>query len=594
MKKTQIIITALILLTTTVFTQNFEQQKITVLPFSGWQGGNSRTISEYQNILTDKIVTRIIKSHRFSVVDRSHLQTIVKEQKLQLSGLIDESTAIRIGGLLGVDKFILGSFTRNSTEYHKAEYYEGKKTTDAYYTAEINASIKLLDVQTAMYIEATESVGSGRGSDAKNALLNALDSVADNVIVGFEEYFRIQAFITKVEKSTVFLDRGKSLGINQGMSFEVYDITKSDIVNRKATIGADYNKIGKLKIVFTESQSSKGRLFGEFLKVQPGNLIRETKEDIKVEAIILEKSFGEVVINVGADLGLSEGSTFDVIKKIKELKDPTTGEIYGMKTKNIGKVYLYEVGPSFARGKIIKGRYAIKEGMKIQETTRLLPNIGVSASYGMRAIVADPNNHVCIVEHPLYWHPQGDNYTGQHNLDVDYSQYEQIGTSTLLRISTYARYLQSNYAYEVGLDIFNINNDIRGWAIDAVISKHIGILPEFIYITPGLGFGMGLSSQDLPDNIVNELSEGNDNSLSSTSFYGVGKLGARITLGNFILFGDASYSSINFSEWTYDVKTGEVKDDIEETEAITIDNELVPYPEISMPITINLGFAYEF
>ena len=327
MKKLIIIITALILLTTTVFTQNFEQQKITVLPFSGWQGGNSRTISEYQNILTDKIVTRIIKSHRFSVVDRSHLQTIVKEQKLQLSGLIDESTAIRIGGLLGVDKFILGSFTRNSTEYHKAEYYEGKKTTDAYYTAEINASIKLLDVQTAMYIEATESVGSGRGSDAKNALLNALDSVADNVIVGFEEYFRIQAFITKVEKSTVFLDRGKSLGINQGMSFEVYDITKSDIVNRKATIGADYNKIGKLKIVFTESQSSKGRLFGEFLKVQPGNLIRETKEDIKVEAIILEKSFGEVVINVGADLGLSEGSTFDVIKKIKELKDQTTGEI---------------------------------------------------------------------------------------------------------------------------------------------------------------------------------------------------------------------------------------------------------------------------
>jgi len=588
MKKTQIVNAVLILLTTTVFAQNIEQEKITVLPFSGWQGSNSRTRSEYQNILTDKIVTRIIKSHRFSVVDRSHLQTIIKEQNLQLSGIIDESTAVRIGGLIGVDKFILGSFTRNSTEYHKAEYYEGKKTKDAYYTAEINATIKLLDVETAMYIEAIESKGSGRGSDARNALLDALDRVAANVIVGFEKYFRIQAFITKIDKSVVYLDRGISLGINEGQSFEVYDININDITGRKLTIGADYSKVGKLKIVFAESQSSKGRLFGDFSKVQVGNLIRETKEDIKVEAIILEKSFGDVVINVGADLGLSEGSTFDVIKKLKELKDPTTGEIYGIKTKNIGKVYLYEVGPSFARGKIIKGRYTIKEGMRIQETTRLLPNIGISASFGIKTTVAEPNNTVgeYIVTN---------DYTGSHEIAIDYSQNDQIETSTLLRFSSYARYLNNNYTMDVGVDIFNISDDVSGWAIDGMVSKHLGILPEFIYVTPSLGLGIGMASQDLPGNIVSRLSDGNDKSLSSLSLYFVGKLGARITLGRFVLFGDASYSSINFSEWDYSVKTGEKdENDVEETEFITINNELVPYPEIAMPITINVGFAFEF
>lgn len=593
MKKTQMVIAILMIMSTFVYAQNIDQEEITVLPFSGWQSNNSREIREFHDILTDKIVTRIIKSHRFKVIDRENLNNIIREQNLQLSGIINERTAVQAGKLIGVDKFITGSFTRNSTEYNKAEYgknSQGKnvKISDAYYTAEINASIKLLDVETAMYIEAIEAVGTGRGKDARNALLNALDRVADNVITGFEEYFRIQAFIAKIDKSIVFLDRGKTLGIKEGMSFEVYDINKNNITKRNLPIGADINKLGKLKIVSVEPQSAKGRLFGDFSKVQAGNLIRETKEDIKVEAIILEKSFGKVVINVGADLGLSEGSTFDVIKKLKELKDPITGEVYGTKTKKIGKVYLYEVGPSFARGKIIKGRYSIKEGMLIKETTRLLPNIGFSLSGGMRITETEPNNTIGSFT-------VSDDYTGSHDISIDYSQYEQIEISTLLRISAYTRYLESNYSMDINLDIFNTSDDIDGWAIDGIISKHIAILPEFIYITPGLGLGFGMSNQSLPDKIVSELSDGNDKSLSAVSLYFVGKLGARVTLGSFVLFGDASYNTINFSEWDYEVKTGKKDDNgYDETENIPIDNVLVPYPEISMPLTATVGFAYEF
>lgn len=290
-----------------VYSQNIEQENITVLPFSGWQSSSIREIKEYQNILTDKIVTRIIKSHRFNVIDRSHLHQIMKEQSLQLSGVIDEATIVQMGRIIGIDKFITGSFTRNSTEYHSGEY--------SYYTAEINATIKMLDVETGMYVEATEAIGTGNGKDRRNALLDALDMVANNVISGFEEYFKIQAFIAEIDKSIVCLDRGTSLGINTGMSFKVYDINKKDVAGRSISVNADVTRIGKLKIVSAESQSSKGRLFGDFSKVSIGSLIRETKEKIKVEATIIEKSFGKVIINAGADLGLNEGSIFNVIKK---------------------------------------------------------------------------------------------------------------------------------------------------------------------------------------------------------------------------------------------------------------------------------------
>ena len=43
------------------------------------------------------------------------------------------------------------------------------------------------------------------------------------------------------------------------------------------------------------------------------------------------------------------------------------------------------------------------------------------------------------------------------------------------------------------------------------------------------------------------------------------------------------------------MKTGKKnKDGDDITEFITISNEFVPYPKISMPISINVGFSYEF
>ena len=71
---------------------------------------------------------RLIKTNRFKVIDRKNLDAILKEQKLQYSGLIDEKTSVNIGGLIGVNKIINGAFTGNSVEYAEATYNKkGKK-----------------------------------------------------------------------------------------------------------------------------------------------------------------------------------------------------------------------------------------------------------------------------------------------------------------------------------------------------------------------------------------------------------------------------------------------------------------------------------
>jgi hypothetical protein len=41
------------------------------------------------------------------IIDRSHMQTIVSEQRFQVGGLVSEDSAVRIGQLLGVDSVLI-------------------------------------------------------------------------------------------------------------------------------------------------------------------------------------------------------------------------------------------------------------------------------------------------------------------------------------------------------------------------------------------------------------------------------------------------------------------------------------------------------
>jgi hypothetical protein len=41
------------------------------------------------------------------IIDRSHMQTIVSEQRFQVGGLVSEDSAVRIGQILGVDSVLI-------------------------------------------------------------------------------------------------------------------------------------------------------------------------------------------------------------------------------------------------------------------------------------------------------------------------------------------------------------------------------------------------------------------------------------------------------------------------------------------------------
>ena len=550
-----------------------KQKRISVLPFKGWQSNSNNHAKQYRAALTDKILTKIIKSHRFIVIDRENLNKIIKEQKLQTSsGLIDQSTAIEIGKLMGIDRFILGNFTRNSIVHHPAKYseYDGKKTklSDAFYSAKIDVTMKLLDVETGVYLEATEANGNATGKNKNEAYMNALEKVADNVLIAFQEYFKIEAHVTQIDKSNIYIDAGRSLGVEEGMSFTVYnkDMSASGLVS------------GQFKIVSTQDLTSKGKLFGDYSEVAVGDLVVESKVNLKVEARIMEKKFNKVLINAGSDLGLSVGSTFSVIGETTQMIDPITGEVYGTETKDIGKIYIYELGPGFARGKIISGRYRIKEGMKINQVGPLLPKIGFSLEIGRTPLDATTND------------------------DTDS---EDFASNFLL--STHMHNTSNKILLYANMNMFGAGSGLYGLLLEGRAYKGIDIIPEFFSISAGVGVGGSSCTQNIDLELLRSIQEiqspdeplTDDTTLSSSKAFVTANLLGRVTVGNFILFSNLGYSTLEYKSWSYSYRP--VDDGNEDTyESLEFSSvgpglsSMLPYSKIKMPLSFSLGLSYEF
>lgn len=92
-----------------------KRMAIIIIPFEDKSGkeGKYGAISE---MITDEIIASVVEDSaaaEFSeLVSREELEGVLREHELQISGLVDEQTAVEVGKLLGVHEILLGRITQ--------------------------------------------------------------------------------------------------------------------------------------------------------------------------------------------------------------------------------------------------------------------------------------------------------------------------------------------------------------------------------------------------------------------------------------------------------------------------------------------------
>ena len=90
-------------------------KRMAIIPFEdkSGKGGKYGAVSE---MITDQVITSVMgdptATEFLELVSREELEKILEEQKLQISDLVNEQTAVEIGKFLGVHEILLGKITQ--------------------------------------------------------------------------------------------------------------------------------------------------------------------------------------------------------------------------------------------------------------------------------------------------------------------------------------------------------------------------------------------------------------------------------------------------------------------------------------------------
>jgi TolB-like protein len=240
MKKTMLSVVMIGLMLSIVGVVNsFAKEKIAVFPFTGIQRDANMT-----SLAESEMISLLVAQKRFDVVERAQLNTILKEQHLSNTGLINVEDTTEIGKIGGISYGVIGQVT--NVNYSASQVYN--KTTQDYdlvVDALIVLQIRIVDIKTGAILfsktynskpKSSGFLGLGKSDssgDAESTLANSLKrTYKEEISADLDKVFPIEGSIISLEdKKTVIIDIGSDSGVTKGMKFNV--ITREEKVSER-------------------------------------------------------------------------------------------------------------------------------------------------------------------------------------------------------------------------------------------------------------------------------------------------------------------------------------------------------------------------
>lgn len=225
--------------------------------------------------MADMLVTSLVESKKFIVIERNELDQIMKEQGLGMSGAVTPQSAAKVGQLLGVELIITGSVSEFGTKKDKIggglSELSGFNLGVSTETARAVVDIRLVNTNTGEIITAKTAEGEESSKSLDNVGVSGINfsnsSTWDKTILGkaarisVEECVKVisqgmknipwQGKIIKAnDDGTVFLKPGSNAGVTKGMEFSVYRPGEELIdPDTGISLGSEEMKIGKVEII---------------------------------------------------------------------------------------------------------------------------------------------------------------------------------------------------------------------------------------------------------------------------------------------------------------------------------------------------------
>jgi curli biogenesis system outer membrane secretion channel CsgG len=307
------IATFVLFLTLTAAAPAQQRKRVAVMNFdyATVQSGVAAMFGSNQDIgkgIADILVDKLVNDGVYSVIERKQLDKILAEQNFSNSDRADPNTAAKIARILGVDAIIVGSITQFGRDDKSTAVgggaasgalnrfgLGGVKTSKS--TAVCTVTARMIDTSTAEILASVQ--GHGEESRSGAGILGA---------------------------------GGSSSGWGGG----ALDMKSSNFSN--TILGAAVTK--------ATTDVAHG------LDQKAASLPTAPVQMIKIDGLVADVSpDGTIIVNVGSKDGVKVGDTLAIARKVREVKDPSTGRVIRSVVDAVGALTITEVDEASAVGK---------------------------------------------------------------------------------------------------------------------------------------------------------------------------------------------------------------------------------------------------
>ncbi len=221
--------------------------------------------------MADMLITDLVKSGRYQVLERTEIQKVMSEQALGQSGAVTQESAAKVGQLLGVELAVIGAVTEfgwsegnMGGSLAKTGLGLGVKTT----AATVAVDVRLVNTSTGEIL-AADNVRKSESKKGLSVNTNAFDfdnrDKFDESIVGKATRQAIDAIVQKIDDNMVnlkwqakvikadaqvFINAGSASGIENGQQLLVFRAGEELVdPDTGISLGSEESQIGVIEVV---------------------------------------------------------------------------------------------------------------------------------------------------------------------------------------------------------------------------------------------------------------------------------------------------------------------------------------------------------
>jgi curli biogenesis system outer membrane secretion channel CsgG len=255
--------------------------------------------AEFARGLTEMLTSVLVKTGRFTVLERSAMANIDAEQALTAAGKVTKETGAQQGGLLGAQAIITGDIT--GFAYQKtglggalSNVVKGLTVSGARVTAEVDIDLRLIDATTGAVLHSAKGVGkadqTGVAADLTRAeksysadaqmstpLGQASRAAIQDAVVGLltgMPKMKWSGRVIDVRDGVVYVNAVEADGMRAGLELEVFE-AQPPLVDPATgqSLGAPERHVGTIVIDAVQEKFSTAHI-GSGQGVARGQIIR--------------------------------------------------------------------------------------------------------------------------------------------------------------------------------------------------------------------------------------------------------------------------------------------------------------------------------